>query len=75
PAAVDWDRDGDKDLLVASSYGFVYLFDGSFISHGYAEAQVVRSEVPTRRDHTSNARAGKTGGRIKGDPRNSSTHP
>lgn len=44
PAAIDWDHDGDKDLLIASSYGFVYLFDGSFVEHGYAEGEIVRSE-------------------------------
>jgi len=65
PAAVDWDRDGDKDLLVASSYGFVYLFDGSFLNHGYAEAQIVRSEVRTDRDHASDVPTGKASGRSK----------
>ncbi|HWR13441.1 MAG TPA: VCBS repeat-containing protein [Terriglobales bacterium] len=44
PAVIDWDQDGDQDLLVASSYGFVYRFDGSFIEHGYAKADLIKHE-------------------------------
>jgi hypothetical protein len=44
PSSVDWDHDGDQDMLVASSYGFVYLFDGSFIDGGYAQGEVIATE-------------------------------
>jgi hypothetical protein len=41
PYIIDWNRDGDEDLLVSSSYGVCYLFERSYIQGGYAEATVV----------------------------------
>ena len=41
---VDWNGDGDEDLLVSSSYGVCYLFERSYIDGGYAEAVVVGIE-------------------------------
>ena len=41
PYVVDWNGDGDEDLLVSSSYGVCYLFERSYIDGGYAEAAVV----------------------------------
>jgi hypothetical protein len=38
PYDVDWNRDGDTDLLISSSYGVCYLFERSYIEGGYAEA-------------------------------------
>jgi hypothetical protein len=41
PYVVDWNGDGDDDLLVSSSYGVCYLFERSYIEGGYAEASLV----------------------------------
>lgn len=41
PYVVDWNKDGDEDLLVSSSYGVCYLFERSYIDAGYAEAAVI----------------------------------
>jgi len=44
PCAVDWDDDGDEDLLVSSSYSVAYLLERSYLDGGYAEASVVGVE-------------------------------
>ena len=44
PYALDWNRDGDLDLLIASSYSFVYFADRSFLDGGYAQATVAGVE-------------------------------
>lgn len=41
PMAVDWDGDGDVDLLYASSYSLVHFVSRDFLEHGYLKAQVV----------------------------------
>ena len=38
--AVDWNGDGDVDLLARSSYGYLCWFERSFLEHGYALANV-----------------------------------
>jgi FG-GAP-like repeat len=38
--AVDWNGDGDVDLLARASYGYLCWFERSFLEHGYAPAQV-----------------------------------
>lgn len=51
PYAVDWNGDGDGDLLISSSYGVCYLFERSYIDGGYAEARalgVQRRDSPVR---------------------------
>ena len=44
PYVIDWNGDGDDDLLVSSSYHTVYLLERSYIEHGYAEARLDRVE-------------------------------
>jgi len=44
PYVVDWNHDGDEDLLVSSSYGVCYLFERSYIEGGYAEGTVIGVE-------------------------------
>lgn len=44
PAVWDWNHDGDPDIMLASSYGFVYFLDGSYVKYGYAKAEVTRAE-------------------------------
>jgi hypothetical protein len=41
PIAIDWDRDGDTDLLLASSYGLLHFASRNFIENGYAVARIV----------------------------------
>lgn len=41
PMALDWDRDGDTDLLLASSYALLHFASRDFIEHGYKEAKLV----------------------------------
>jgi hypothetical protein len=43
-AVVDWDHDGDTDIVISCSYGVIYWLDGSFIRQGYPEAEIVRTE-------------------------------
>ena len=40
----DWNSDGDDDFLVMSSYPWFCWIEGSFVKHGYAEAEVVAYE-------------------------------
>ncbi|MFB3903698.1 MAG: FG-GAP repeat domain-containing protein [Acidobacteriota bacterium] len=40
PYPVDWNRDGDVDLVISSSYCHLYFMDHSFVEHGYGEGQV-----------------------------------
>ena len=39
--AVDWNEDGDVDLLARASYGYLCWYERSFLDHGYAPARVV----------------------------------
>lgn len=39
--AVDWNEDGDVDLLARASYGYLCWFEHSFLEHGYAPAKVL----------------------------------
>lgn len=41
-AVVDWNQDGDLDLIVGTAYGFFCWFERSFLDHGYAHAQPIR---------------------------------
>jgi len=40
--AVDWNQDGDVDLMALASYGYLCWFERSFLEHGYAPAEVMR---------------------------------
>jgi hypothetical protein len=40
---VDWDRDGDTDLLLASSYALLHFVSRDYIEHGYVSARLVES--------------------------------
>ena len=44
PYAIDWNGDGDEDLLISSSYHTVYLLERSYVEHGYAEGSLGRVE-------------------------------
>jgi hypothetical protein len=37
-AVVDWNQDGDQDLIVGTAYGFFCWFERSFLDRGYAQA-------------------------------------
>ncbi|MFN0051825.1 MAG: FG-GAP repeat domain-containing protein [Planctomycetales bacterium] len=37
-AVVDWNGDGDDDLIVATAYGYFCWFERSFLENGYARA-------------------------------------
>ena len=41
PYPIDWNRDGDLDLMIASSYSFCYYAERSFLDAGYAEAEMM----------------------------------
>jgi len=41
PIMLDWNRDGDLDLLWASSYSLLHFAERDFVEHGYIEAQLV----------------------------------
>jgi hypothetical protein len=40
PFAIDWDRDGDDDIVWCSSYSVLHFASRDFIEHGYLEAVV-----------------------------------
>ena len=42
PIAIDWDRDGDTDIVWASSYSLLHFASRDFIEHGYVEAKLVQ---------------------------------
>jgi hypothetical protein len=42
--AVDWNEDGDMDLMARASYGFSCWFERSFLEHGYARAEILQTE-------------------------------
>jgi len=44
PYAIDWNRDGDVDLLMASSYAFLFFADRDFLEGGYAEGEFIDAE-------------------------------
>jgi hypothetical protein len=44
PYVIDWNGDGDEDLLVSSSYGVCYLFERSYLDHQCAEANIANAE-------------------------------
>lgn len=39
--AVDWNEDGDVDLMARASYGYLCWYERSFLEHGYALASVL----------------------------------
>jgi hypothetical protein len=41
-AVVDWNQDGDQDLIVGTAYGYFCWFERSFLDRGYAAAVRVR---------------------------------
>jgi hypothetical protein len=40
PIAMDWDRDGDTDVLWASSYSLLHFASRDFMEHGYVKARL-----------------------------------
>ena len=40
PIAVDWNRDGQIDLIFASSYAVLHFAEHHFVEHGYVEAKL-----------------------------------
>lgn len=40
-AVVDWNEDGDADLIVGTAYGYFCWFERSFLERGYARAERV----------------------------------
>lgn len=44
-SAVDWNQDGDMDLLARASYGYTFWFERSFLEHGYAPATPTKMET------------------------------
>jgi hypothetical protein len=40
PIAIDWDHDGEPDLLLASSYALLHFAAHHFVEHGYVEAEL-----------------------------------
>jgi len=44
-SAVDWNEDGDDDLMALTSYGYLCWFERSFLEHGYAPSQLVKVET------------------------------
>ena len=51
--AVDWNEDGDVDLMNLASYGYLCWFDRSFLAHGYAPAKVEEFEMRSQQNQTS----------------------
>jgi len=43
--AVDWNGDGDVDLLALASYGYLCWFERSFLEHGYEPAAVLQLQT------------------------------
>jgi hypothetical protein len=43
--AVDWNQDGDVDILARTSYGYLFWFERSFLEHGYQPTEVVTLET------------------------------
>jgi len=43
PSIVDWNNDGDNDLLL-NQYGYTRLIEQSFIEHGYIPGQILAAE-------------------------------
>ena len=39
--AVDWNEDGDVDLLATATYGYQCWYERSFLAHGYAPASII----------------------------------
>ncbi|MBM4074580.1 MAG: VCBS repeat-containing protein, partial [Planctomycetes bacterium] len=40
-SVVDWNEDGDDDLIIGTAYGFFCWFERSFLESGYAKGEVV----------------------------------
>jgi hypothetical protein len=41
-AVVDWNQDGDQDLIVGTAYGYFCWFERSFLENGYAQARKIK---------------------------------
>jgi hypothetical protein len=42
--AVDWNGDGDADILARTTYGYLFWFEASFLEHGYEPAEIISLE-------------------------------
>lgn len=40
--AVDWNGDGDTDLVARATYGYLCWYERSFLEHGYAPARLLK---------------------------------
>jgi hypothetical protein len=38
---VDWNGDGDEDLVIATNYLYFALVERSYLEHGYANGQII----------------------------------
>ena len=43
-AATDWNRDGDRDLMVTAEF-FSFFIEQSFLAHGYRQATLLSIEL------------------------------
>ena len=43
--SVDWNEDGDVDLMAVATYGYQCWFERSFLKHGYAPASIINLRV------------------------------
>jgi hypothetical protein len=41
-SVIDWNQDGDQDLIVGTAYGYFCWFERSFLENKYAEARRVK---------------------------------
>jgi hypothetical protein len=40
PIAIDWDRDGDVDIVWCSSYSLLHFASRDFVEHGYVSGKI-----------------------------------
>ncbi len=45
---VDWNGDGDEDVIIATAYSYNTFVERSFLDHGYAQGKIEKIETKTR---------------------------